>query len=102
MADHRRTTDGTKHIADLVEEHIARGLSMNAAYKKVSREIDKGFWAVKKAHQRGRPGATRDHGNCKLKKRDEESLLSVVIVFSLMHELLELSDIAQHVCNFLP
>ena len=89
-----------KHAAnDRVLFLIQEGITHEEAFLVVSKEADRSSPAIKSyfhwhgGHNEG------THGNCKLTKEEKNQLISMMIVFSMMHEAISIKSIQKYVEN---
>ena len=94
------TPKSTEHAANnRVLFLIQEGITQEEAFLIVSRETDRSSPAIKSyfhwhgGHNEG------THGNCKLTKEEEDQLISMMIVFSMMHEAISIKSIQKYVEN---
>ena len=78
---------------------VNKGITLKDACKKISKETGKSHVAVKKIYQRQGGNPDKDHGCCKLTKEEENIILSVVVVYSLLHLPLTKKELQKEVKN---
>ena len=70
---------------------------LHSACKIIEKETGQKWGTTKRQYCRTRTGAAKAHGRCKLTLEQDNILLSILIVFSSMHEALSTNQIIQAV-----
>ena len=75
-------------------------MSLKNACKKIAKETDKTANAIRKHYYRNGGGSSgKEHGNRKLSSEQENILLSIIVVYSLLHMPIVLKEIQSEVLN---
>ena len=97
MSDPLTFNSDKEAILGRVSHLISTGITLKAACEQIEQESGQKAATTKKQYQRSDTAAAKRHGHCKLTQEQEGILLSILVVYSLMHEALKPSDIANHV-----
>ena len=95
MADPLTSKSDKDDIQARIIYLLTTGITLKSACKKI--ETGQKAATTKKQFQRHGSGALIRHGHCKLSIEQEGILFSMVVVYSLMHEGLKPSELAEHV-----
>ena len=99
MSDLPRGHLDPKVIHQKVLSLIDAGKKLQDSCKQIGKEIGKSWLAVKRTFYRQGGSKSKAHGNSKLTKLQENILLSIIIVYSILHDPISKPEIRHEIKN---
>ena len=99
MSDLPRGHLEPKVIHQKVLSLVDAGKKVKDSCKQIGKEIGKSWLAVKKTFYRQGGSKSKAHGNSKLTKLQENILLSIIIVYSMLHHPISKPEIKHEIKN---